>query len=124
MTTTPIEGLTTTSQPRKGVDNTPLPDLAGSTSLGTIAFTATDTAASASGTADANDDNDNNHKDKKSKDNKAPPGQLDPTAERALIAAGSIGKLDSLVYQHDKLLTALQARSFSSASSDGLCIAQ
>lgn len=91
MTTSPIESVST--QPRKGVDNTALPDLASTTSLSTIPFTATDTAASATGTSDANDDDDDNgHHDKKNKD-KGSNGQLDPTAERALIAAGSIGKL-------------------------------
>ncbi|KAI4601323.1 hypothetical protein KJ359_012514 [Pestalotiopsis sp. 9143b] len=110
LTTLPatLPPLTISSQPRKGVDGpgedfTPaLPALGTSSSLGTIAFTATDATATVTATAlaDTQGDSDGNgnsgsgssHNGGKDRDNdKPPPGALDPAAEHALIAVGSIG---------------------------------
>ncbi|KAI0127445.1 hypothetical protein BJ170DRAFT_683286 [Xylariales sp. AK1849] len=98
MTTSPLEVIS--SQPRKGVDGPPtgfptfLPELE-TTSVATIAFTATDTSVSSSATAVADDDgqdNNKHHNGNKDKNNdKKQNGQLDPAAEHALIAVGSIG---------------------------------
>ncbi|KAI1861152.1 hypothetical protein JX265_009771 [Neoarthrinium moseri] len=107
--TTIIPIMTTfdlTDQPRKGLDpnfTPPFPIIEPSTSLQTIAPTATDTTATAGATAiaqtegdDSDSDNDNDNDGRHSGgrkdrgDNRPQPG-LDPTAEHALIAVGSIG---------------------------------
>ncbi|KAK9799123.1 hypothetical protein AB5N19_04792 [Seiridium cardinale] len=105
-----IPPISISSQPRKGVDGpgpdfTPaLPAFGTSSSIGTVAVTATDTTAATTATAIADSlsgDNNNKtngngngnggHGGKNDQNNKPPPGALDPAAEHALIAVGSIG---------------------------------
>lgn len=99
------------SQPRKGVDGpgadptSPFPVFGSPTSVDTIVSTATDVAATVTASAIADSDGSGNntsgnnnkgsggHSGKKDSDKNQPPGALDPAAEHALIAVGSIGKL-------------------------------